>query len=83
MATVRSHPQASNYSAYIIISSGAELRKVIKMIKVGDSVCFKSGTEQSGRVVAISNGIATVKVWDSMVGEYEMVKVPVARCSPD
>ena len=53
-------------------------------IKVNDRVTFKAnGTEEYGQVTHIDGGQATIKVWDSQVGEYYKTFQPVSRCSKD
>lgn len=53
-------------------------------IKVNDRVTFKAnGTEEYGQVIRLQGSQATIKVWDSMVGEHYEVTQPVSRCSKD
>ena len=55
----------------------------MEQIKVGDFVTFKRDIELSGKVTAIVNGQALVKVWDSDRGEYEIYHVSLHRCSKE
>jgi hypothetical protein len=49
-------------------------------LKVGDSVGFKDGHEQYGKIHSISpQGHAKVKVWDSEAGEHYHVTKHVSR----
>jgi hypothetical protein len=53
-------------------------------LKINDRVTFKSnGTEEHGRITHIDSGTATIKVWDSMVGEHYLTFEKLGRCSKD
>jgi len=53
-------------------------------IKIGDNVTLKSGgTEVYGRVIQIIGGTATIKVWDSVCGEFYNIFETLSRCSKD
>jgi len=53
-------------------------------LKIGDRVTFKSGgTEEYGTITHIDGRNATIKVWDSMAGEYYTETQQLVRCTKD
>jgi hypothetical protein len=47
-------------------------------LKVGDSIGWKNGTEQYGRIVKIGTDLV-VKCWDSIVGDHYEERVNPRR----
>jgi hypothetical protein len=49
-------------------------------VYLGDTVCFKRGVEQYGRITAIRGGYLTLAVYDSDTGENDSIIIPSAKC---
>lgn len=49
-------------------------------VYLGDTVCFKRGVEQCGRIRSISGGYLTLDVYNSDNDETFSIIIPSAKC---